>query len=732
MKNGTTLIQDVQRHHGISQRRYMYKVLYQLYLLFLIPLLSVAQERDSTFRDTIKLEEVIVNQKFIKHEVGKYVVNVVSLRKGKTDLIDLLEEVPGLIVDGDKINIQGKGSVKIMFNGRLKNIPESEIYSILKSRPAYNVTEVEVIKEPSSKYDAEGNYGILNIVTKRKIDYIGGDVGEEVTYRKKWTNKVRSSMNYSKGKVDAAFSAGWTYGKIDYKETNITHFSNLERYSSTYFAPLQNEYNLSGMMDFHLDSMSVASLSVSYINTYKKNRGRNRLESYDLANNMVDSGSSYSFTRTPRENLTTSFYIDRQWNSTDKVSLMADLFRYNYHNYYDFFSNISRSDGIETNDNFISNGNSLLNGFSAALDFEKQLLWGVMLSGGGKFTLSTTKNTSVYDVTTLPLQNDAFKYTENIYAGYLSLDKKVGNFEFILGGRYEQTKIKSVSNAEIWKTKSYGKFFPDVRLSCNFENGSNIALSLNSSIDRPGIRNINPFSYYVSRYGIAVGNPELRPSTWWNIRLSNSIPFNGGELSSDITYARISNVFDQTTTMDTISNISITQWNNAIKKSALGFETILYYYKLRWVKITAVASLGISKTTSSLPYLSGSQKGFEQFYLTNLRFIFDKEQAWTGFLKASYNGNERTINGKIDDTFSMSCGVNYSCLKNSLNLRFAINNILSSKTSGYTRSNDSMYMIFRNNYHPLTFTFALSYNFGKDISIRSKRHNNEDLEGRFE
>lgn len=710
----------------------MYKVLYQLYLLFLIPLLSVAQERDSTFRDTIKLEEVIVNQKFIKHEVGKYVVNVVSLRKGKTDLIDLLEEVPGLIVDGDKINIQGKGSVKIMFNGRLKNIPESEIYSILKSRPAYNVTEVEVIKEPSSKYDAEGNYGILNIVTKRKIDYIGGDVGEEVTYRKKWTNKVRSSMNYSKGKVDAAFSAGWTYGKIDYKETNITHFSNLERYSSTYFAPLQNEYNLSGMMDFHLDSMSVASLSVSYINTYKKNRGRNRLESYDLANNMVDSGSSYSFTRTPRENLTTSFYIDRQWNSTDKVSLMADLFRYNYHNYYDFFSNISRSDGIETNDNFISNGNSLLNGFSAALDFEKQLLWGVMLSGGGKFTLSTTKNTSVYDVTTLPLQNDAFKYTENIYAGYLSLDKKVGNFEFILGGRYEQTKIKSVSNAEIWKTKSYGKFFPDVRLSCNFENGSNIALSLNSSIDRPGIRNINPFSYYVSRYGIAVGNPELRPSTWWNIRLSNSIPFNGGELSSDIIYARISNVFDQTTTMDTISNISITQWNNAIKKSALGFETILYYYKLRWVKITAVASLGISKTTSSLPYLSGSQKGFEQFYLTNLRFIFDKEQAWTGFLKASYNGNERTINGKIDDTFSMSCGVNYSCLKNSLNLRFAINNILSSKTSGYTRSNDSMYMIFRNNYHPLTFTFALSYNFGKDISIRSKRHNNEDLEGRFE
>ena len=128
MKNERNQIQDVQRQHRIFQRKYMYKILHLLFLLFLMPLSSVAQAQDSIFKDTIGLEEVVVNQKFIRHEIGKYVVDVLSLRKGKTDLVNLIEQIPGLMVVDNKISIQGKGRVKVMFNGRLKNIPEGELY----------------------------------------------------------------------------------------------------------------------------------------------------------------------------------------------------------------------------------------------------------------------------------------------------------------------------------------------------------------------------------------------------------------------------------------------------------------------------------------------------------------------------------------------------------------------------------------------------------------------------
>ena len=108
MKNERNQIQDVQRQHRIFQRKYMYKILHLLFLLFLMPLSSVAQAQDSIFKDTIGLEEVVVNQKFIRHEIGKYVVDVLSLRKGKTDLVNLIEQIPGLMVVDNKISIQGK------------------------------------------------------------------------------------------------------------------------------------------------------------------------------------------------------------------------------------------------------------------------------------------------------------------------------------------------------------------------------------------------------------------------------------------------------------------------------------------------------------------------------------------------------------------------------------------------------------------------------------------------
>lgn len=709
----------------------MYKHLSIFWLIVLAALPCNAAQVDTTFKDTLTLKEVVVTQRLIKHEAGKVIINVTPFRKGKTNLVDLLSELPGINVNGENINIIGKGSIKVMLNGRLKNMPASEIYGMLKARPAYNVTKVEIIKEPGAKYDAEGNYGILNIITERKIDYIGGDIGEDVSYSRKWKNQMRASLNYSKKKIDTNFNGGWTYGKTDYTETNQTYFTNLTRHSSTYSAPLKNNYNLSGMIDYHLDSLSIISLSVIYSNSYKKNIGQNKMHSYDVMGNSIDEGNSISYTHTPRENLTSSFYIDRQWNSTDKISFTADLFRYDFHNYYDFSSNILNTNGTHLNDKFVNNGRSVLKGFSATLDFDKQLPWGITMNLGGKVILTTTNNNTLYDITTLPLQNDDFEYTENVYAGYLTFNKKAGKFDFILGGRYEWTWTNSISNDTKSKKKSYGTFVPDMRLSYNFDNGSNIALSVNSSLERPEIRQINPFSYYMNRYEIATGNPELRPSTWWNIRLSNGLAFNGGQLVTEITYAKLSNIIDQTITTDPVNNISTAQWNNALKETSWNIGTSFFYYKLKWVKISAAMGCGYDKTQANIASLVSNLNSFSAFGNANLRFVFDKNQTWSGFIGGFYTGREKTVNGRIDDSYGLNCGLNHSCLNNRLNIKLTAINILASKTSGYTRSNDGMYMIFKNDYRPLTFILGLSYSFGKAINIKSKKYSSEDIESRF-
>lgn len=113
-------------------------------------------------------------------------MDAVRLRKGKTNLLDLLSNIPGIITTNDNIQIQGRDGVRVMFNGRMKKLPADELVNMLKAQRASNVVKVEVITSPGAKYDAGGDYGILNIITERGNDYVGGEIGDDVTYGKKW------------------------------------------------------------------------------------------------------------------------------------------------------------------------------------------------------------------------------------------------------------------------------------------------------------------------------------------------------------------------------------------------------------------------------------------------------------------------------------------------------------------------------------------------------------------
>lgn len=127
---------------------------------------------DSLVSDEIDLQEVVVSEKLVKREADKFIVDAIRLRKGKTDLLDLLSNVPGILVTDNDIRIPGRDGVRVMFNGRMKTIPEGELINILKSHRASNVAKIEVITSPGAKYDAGSDFGIINIITERGADYI--------------------------------------------------------------------------------------------------------------------------------------------------------------------------------------------------------------------------------------------------------------------------------------------------------------------------------------------------------------------------------------------------------------------------------------------------------------------------------------------------------------------------------------------------------------------------------
>ena len=422
-----------------------------------------AQETGKTNKkDTvIALKEVVVKAKkrLIKYEAGQYTVDATLLRKGKINLVDLLSSVPGIIVTDKDIKILGRNDLKVMFNGRIKRIPKDELIGILKSYEASNVKKIEVIKDPGAKYEAEGNYGILNIITEKKDNYIGGELSDEILYCQKWKNASRLNLNYNYKRFTSSFNAGWTYGKTRYTESGNSYFTGLTRKSSSSYAPKANDYNLTGSIDYMIDSLSTVSLEASYIDAYTKEMGTNEEKSYSTADAFLGKSHSLSSSATPRKNLNMSFYIDRNWHNYNKISLIMDLFRYRNDKNYLFNSRYYNNDNMpnDSTDYLADTSKAHLNGFSSALDYEGLLPWNIKFMTGAKAAFSKTDDNLHYDYSTLPVQNDIFSYTENVYAGYAILKKSFGQFSmdadfFAFSGHkvYGPTGIGVLYGKENW------------------------------------------------------------------------------------------------------------------------------------------------------------------------------------------------------------------------------------------------------------------------------------------
>ncbi|HBK29960.1 MAG TPA: hypothetical protein DDZ04_09895, partial [Parabacteroides sp.] len=179
-------------------------------------LLVYAQEKnpDVVVSDSILLQEVMVraDKKLVTLKSDRYVVDATQIRKGKNSLKDVLRDVPGIIVNKDNISIMGKGGMKVMINGRMKQIPDNQISNFLSSYSASEIKNIEVVYYTGAEYDASGNYGILNIILdKPKENFIGGDASNSFTISDEISNETGLNLKYNRKRFTSVLSAGYNH-----------------------------------------------------------------------------------------------------------------------------------------------------------------------------------------------------------------------------------------------------------------------------------------------------------------------------------------------------------------------------------------------------------------------------------------------------------------------------------------------------------------------------------------
>ncbi|MDB5284911.1 MAG: outer rane beta-barrel protein, partial [Bacteroidota bacterium] len=476
---------------------------------------------------TLGETEISATKSLITKNAEKTVFNVAQSPSNQVGTAeDVLRNMPGVSVDQKgNVSILGKQGIKILVDGLPNALAQSDLPSFLKSIPASSIEAIELITNPSAKYDAEGNAGIINIKLKKgKTDGLNGSLSAgygildrynataNINYRKKKIN-VFADYAFNYGKSTNRYIEGRTislndttsYYNLDSKGTE-THMNNSLKAGIDYFINDKNTltYTVGGnYSNFHWYS---DALGQSFGST------ENKMASYNSTDDEKNNNFSISNDITYRKKFdTTEHELDIDISHTYvKGGNDARLNSLGY----DSIGAYSLANSLQRH---TSSGNNIHN-FIFQLDYIHPLkkLKGYKIEAGVKN--ETTLNRNVFNAYTVAnnvelfdsLLSNNFNYTENIAAAYGIMSgtwKKL--LSYSAGLRMEHTYIQSNNNSV---SKNYFSFFPSASLAAAFSETQSLSASYSRRVQRPQFRQINNTISYIDQYSTWQGNSFLQPS----------------------------------------------------------------------------------------------------------------------------------------------------------------------------------------------------------------------------
>ena len=523
--------------------------------LFILSLFSYGQEKNNDSINRIiekQIQEVIIKgkKKLIERKVDRIIYRVSDddFNMG-SNLLTALNRAPRIQIENESIKIIGKsGSPKIAIDGRIQNLSEDDIKSKLKSLRTEQIEKIEVIPTPPSRYSAEGNGGMINIIMK-KDENLGlqgnANSGMGIQFEKTSTEQGLN-LNYKMKNLDITTNLNhndMTFTNenrltYDFEKTTTTiktlpdsYFKNTSFNTIIQYTPIE-KLTIGSTIDIgeSKDGGDNPSTSVYY------NKMTQKIDSLMYSNNINTSRSS---------NRAMSFFSDYLLDSLGKKI----SFTYN-HSYNKNLSGSSISSDIlgdiNKNERFTNNGNNRYSVNGILLDFELPFKFG-RIDIGGAFTHINNNSGIVYfdaDNNIDYTQTNQFNYTEKTWGTYASYQKEWNKkWTTKIGVRIESTSTKGYSpTLQTTTTNSYTKIFPTLFVSYNPNEDHSFSLSYSKRLNRPSFYDLNPFRYYTDVYNYFSGNPYLLPTynnaLELNYTLKNNLNFiaYGNYITDGISY----------------------------------------------------------------------------------------------------------------------------------------------------------------------------------------------------
>lgn len=513
------------------------------------PLVNVAAIKLGAKSNTLADVNVVSKRPLIENKIDKTVVNVdASPTNSGLSAMEVLEKSPGITIDNnDNISLRGKQGVRIFIDGKPSYLSGQDLANYLKNLPANQLDQIEIMTQPSSKFDASGNTGIINIKTKKsKSNGFNGSFNTTGIIAKYFKNTNGINFNYRKNKINLYGNYGYSYWE-GFNDINITrqfrssdtsHFSSYSQ-QHTFGRYSGRPQNFKIGVDYFASKKTTIGIAVNGDEQHDKFTSNSAAYIYDSLHQLSQINYANSQSFTPWTNFGFNFNLQHKFDDKGKeLSVDGDYILYDSkgtsysNNYlYDPQGNLVSSGSNENPNPYLLNGllPAHIDIYTIKTDYSQPLKNNATFEAGFKLSYVKTDNDaqySLFDTATRKWNPDInrsnhFIYKENINAAYINVNKQIKKFAVQLGLRAEQTIADGNQvSKEISFNKNYIKLFPTAYFSYQQNDNNTYTLSYGRRIERPGYQDLNPFQYPLDRYTYQQGNPNLQPQFSHNIELS--------------------------------------------------------------------------------------------------------------------------------------------------------------------------------------------------------------------
>lgn len=676
---------------------------------------------------------VIVAQKpLVKMEVDKMSYNVAEDEDAKSNtVLDMLRKVPMVTVDGqDNISVNGSSSFKVYVDGMPNVMFSSNPSMVFKSMPATAVKSIEVLTNPGAKYDAEGAAGVLNIIMNKQNPQAAQSLnGYNGTLRASvGTKQLGASLflNGQQGKLSYSANVMTSYNKPGETTTETEQIQdNGASQILTSTNNVKTPFTMGTLnLGYQIDEMSALNLTAQVNSMTMKSEGTS-LTTLTSGLTPITSYSSTTDMKNSRTSFNGSLDYQRFFNKEHTQSL-ALTYQLNYSPATtDMTNNFgTTSDYIDLTDRNSENHDKTLN-HTFQLDYTMPLGVGQTLSLGGKLQLHNASSDSKYYLKGIydPTSSSDYEYKNSILAGYGEYAGNWNKFGLKAGLRYEYTWQDveyHLGNGEDFK-KNYGSLVPTASLQYTLGMGSNIGLTYNMRISRPGISYLNPYVDKTNPIAISYGNPELDVEKNHNISLVYNAFTSKLMVNLNLHHNFVDNAISQYSFYDS-DNLLNTTYGNVVQRHQTGLSGYVNYLLTKDTRIFFNGSLNYLDLRSDVldqqnsGWTASAMIGLQQTLLWDLKlsaFAITSTKSYTlqgwsgGFNLLTASVSKSLLNDKLTLGIQGILGLNGGG---------KINIESESRGKNFTSHNLVKVPIYG-------VTFTVSYTFGNN-KIRAKQHTN--------